>query len=501
MNLAYALPIGLFVCCLPVSAAINQPGCDVLASWAVGFSPPGGRTGPESIPAVFRDEAFAAMFGKPLDAWEPQDFEVLDRQMKRCQQLLFKQNRRQAKQINKLRRQVPAVQREIAQAGNGAVPTKVTSPQEAQLNSTVERLEKYRPSQRLADQIALTRDVMLGRPADLQAHGLRRMPDWVSQVERAQATLTEVEMAPYIERLAHREAELRDQFRKDAEAFAALQQDLEAVPFTPAGLAELQQLQRSPVLAAATPQQVDDFRAGVQRKYGQILAEVRRQRQTQRTAGRTDGHQASAPQDSVPSSSSEYLGELITGDTVEDALLLGLQPGVDHGQAIERVKNGYGLSETLTLSMTQGYGRGGRLVEFTAKDGAVGQIDCTDYFKAAIDLEGMRRALVERYGEPDEVQQVGGGRLMTWDDGAQILQVLATNQVHNAFKYQGYRSRLSLALWSKDYSRHVAELNKRCAEIWDKPANELSMNDKLYAGRHCPLMPGAEKSAGIQSLQ
>jgi hypothetical protein len=293
---------------------------------------------------------------------------------------------------------------------------------------------------------------------------------------------------------------LREQFKKDAEAFTALQQQVENVPLTQAGLAKLQQLQRSPVLGKATPQQVDAFRADVQRKQGQIQAELRSRQQAQRPTGRTDGRHVETSQGNVSPASQKHLYEVIAGDSVEDALLLGLKPGVDHRQAINRVKNEYGLKQTLTLSMNQGYGRGGRMVEFTAVDDAVGQIDCTDYFKAAIDPDGVQQALAERYGDPDEVQQVGGGQLMTWDDGDQLLQVLATNRVHNAVKYAGYRSRLSFALWSKDYSQHLAEVNERCSEIWDKPQNELSMNDKKYAGQHCPLMPGTKKTTGIQSL-
>jgi hypothetical protein len=480
-----------------------------VASWAEGFTPPKSRTGPNSVPAVFRDEAFATIFGKTLDGWDQRDFRTLDEHMKSCQQELFKKHRQKAKQINKVRRYVPAVQREVQKASKGASPTKKVSPQQAQLEATVDRLEKYRPSQRLADQIALTRDVMQGKPADLQTHGLRRMPNWISQVERARASLSEAEMAPYIQRLAEREAELRAQFKKDAEAFTALQQELEAVPLNQAGLVKLRQLERSPVLGKATPQQVAGFRAEVQRKHVQIQAEMRRLKQAerskqvtqvQRPTGRTDSRQAIAPKRSVAPSTPEYLVEVISGDGVEDALLLGLKPGVDHRQAIDRVKKERGLKQTLTLSMTQGYGRGGRMVEFTAVEDAVGQIDFTDYFKAAIDPGGVQHALAERYGDPDEVQQVGGGRLMTWDDDGQLLQVLATNQVHNAVKYKGYRSRLSLALWSKDYAQHLAEVNERCSEIWDKPRNELSMNDKQYAGQNCPLMPGTKKKAGVQSL-
>ena len=509
MNLKYTLSVVLLTSVLPASAAINQPDCDALASWADTFTPPKSRTGPDSVPAVFHDEAFASIFGKAVGALDEQDFRTLDEYMKVCQRQLYKQHRQKAKQINKVRRYVPAVQREIQQASKDASPTKKVSPHQAQLEATVDRLEKYRPSQRLANQIALTRDVMQGKPADLQTHGLRRMPSWISQVERARASLSEAEMAPYIQRLAKREAELRAQFKKDAEAFTALQQELEAVPLTQAGLVKLRQLERSPVLGKATPQQVDGFRAEVQRKHVQIRAEMRRQKQAQRSpqvtqvqrpAGRTDSRHASAPQGSVAPGSVEYLGEVITGDGVEDASLLGLKPGVDHRQAIARVKKEHGLKQTLTLSMSQGYGRGGRMVEFTTMEDAVGQIDYTDYFKAAIDPDGVQQALAERYGDPDEVQQVGGGRLMTWDDDGQLLQVLATNQVHNAVKYKGYRSRLSLALWNKDFSKHLAKINERCAEIWDKPGNELSMNDKRYAGQHCPLMPGTKKKAGIQSL-
>lgn len=120
MNLKNPLSLLLFAFVLPVSAAINEPGCDALASWADTFAPPEARSGPGSVPQIFRDEAFAGMFGKVLGSWEEQDFRALDEYMKGCQRALFKKDRQQAKQINKVRRHLPAVQRATEQARQGA---------------------------------------------------------------------------------------------------------------------------------------------------------------------------------------------------------------------------------------------------------------------------------------------------------------------------------------------------------------------------------------------
>jgi hypothetical protein len=115
-----ALSLLLLSLAAPVSAEIDQPGCDVLASWAAEYSPAKGESGPAAVPSVFRDEAFAGLFGKPLDRWQAQDFRSLDDYMKDCQRQLFKPNRRQAEQINEVRRQLPTVQRVVAQAREAA---------------------------------------------------------------------------------------------------------------------------------------------------------------------------------------------------------------------------------------------------------------------------------------------------------------------------------------------------------------------------------------------
>ena len=120
MNIRHALTLLLLTSAVPLSAEIAQPGCDVLASWADDFSPPAGRSGPAAVPEVFRDEAFAGMFGKALDTWEAQDFRSLDTYMKDCQRRLFKQHRQKAKQINKVRRHVPTVQRVVEQTRKAA---------------------------------------------------------------------------------------------------------------------------------------------------------------------------------------------------------------------------------------------------------------------------------------------------------------------------------------------------------------------------------------------
>lgn len=502
-----AVVLGTAVTLAPVQA-LEMPDCGALEEWSAKLNPDETFAPmPEvEVANILRDDLVVPLFGAPAIQWSNREILDVREALNEC---------RAATQDEATGRQLYDAIKAIGGSRRALVRRQQTL---ARLERTVERLETYRPSRRLAGQLALARDVLRGEPADLEAHGLEQMPNWLDEMEQARDHVTAAEVESLAERLAEREAELRAAFAEDDKALAALQQELAEVPVSRAGLTRLRELERSPVLRKAGPRQLDDFRAGVQRKRSQIQAEMRRQEQeraqqarqerlrlqqaqAQRPAGRPGGRQAAgaAPRGGVPDLP-EYLGEVIGGDEVEEAAVLDLRPGVDHREAIRQVTREQGFKQTLTLSMTPGYGRDARMVEFTTMGDDVGQIDYTDYFESAIEPDAVQQALAGRYGDPDAVRQVDGGRLMTWDDGDQILQVFAANRVHNAVRHKGYHSRLSMALWSEDYAEHLEAVNERCAEIWDKPQGEVSLNDRRYLGQNCPLMPGAEKTAGINTV-
>jgi hypothetical protein len=51
--------------------------------------------------------------------------------------------------------------------------------------------------------------------------------------------------------------------------------------------------------------------------------------------------------------------------------------------------------------------------------------------------------------------------------------------------YQGYHSPVEVALWRQDYGNYLAEAERHCADLRNRPMNELSVSDRQALLRGC----------------
>ncbi|MCW8907124.1 MAG: hypothetical protein OQL28_07730 [Sedimenticola sp.] len=475
--------------------AFELPECGQLEQWAAKLEPD--RTfalAPEvEITTLLQDDLTTPLVGKPVSDWTRQELSSLRRQIAQCR-----------KQAHKRKDQAKTDQLYAALKALDASRAPLTRLQQIRTRTgqTVDRLLKYRPSQRLAGQLALSQDALRGKAIDPGAYELRQVPNWIPQLQQAPGYLDKKEIDRFVAMLGQRRDEMQQQFQAADDAYAKARKELAEVPMTQAGLATLSKLERSPVLKEVSPAEIDQFRAEINRKRSAIQASLRRQEQarqitTQRQTGAQPRASSQAAATLGPVDIGKRLEQLLQGDDVDEVQLIGLTPNMPHQQAVRHVKSRLGYQETLSLSMTQAHGKGATLIQFREMDQQVGELDLTERFKGPLDIDAAIQSLKERFGSPDNVEPVPGGQMMTWRDGDRILQVLATNRVHNLAAHTGYRSRLSIGLWSEDYEAYLVDLNQRCDELRDKPRSDLSMNEAVYLGTKCPLMPGQYKTAGV----
>jgi hypothetical protein len=66
------------------------------------------------------------------------------------------------------------------------------------------------------------------------------------------------------------------------------------------------------------------------------------------------------------------------------------------------------------------------------------------------------------------------------------LKVVASNQALDQMRAMwGFKSALEITLWSDDYTDFLAAAEKRCQELMNKPASELSVQDKMDLLQGC----------------
>lgn len=481
---------------LPINLqAFQIPECSDVEQWAAKLKP--NQTfalAPEvEITTLLRDELTLPLVGTPVGQWTHKELSNLRRHITLCRKQAAK--RKDQANSNQLYAALKAVDASRA-------PLTKLQQVRTQTKQTVDRLVKYHPSQRLEGQLALSQDALRGKTIDPDTYNLRQVPNWIPQLQQARGYLSKAEIEQYATRLGEKRAQLQQQFQAADDGYAEARKELSEVPMTKAGLATLNKLERSPVLKEVSPAQIDQFRAEINRKRSAILTALRRQELAQQaTSQRQPRTQTQSSRQAAitpgPIDIDTRLGQLLQGDDVDEIRLIGLKPDMPHQGAIRHVKSQLGYRETLSLSMTQALGKGATLIEFQGMNDKVGELDLTERFKGQLDIEAVSDSLSDRFGSPDDTEAVPGGQMMTWRAGDRVLQILITNRVHNAVAYKGYRSRLSIGLWSEDYETYLENLNQRCDELRDTPRSDLSTNEAIFLGSKCPLMPGQYKTAGV----
>lgn len=495
-RLLFPVTLPLLLVAAPVASAFELPDCTALQAWSAGYVPDESVSlAPKvKVTSLLKDEKTLPLFGQPVQAWSASDMGALRKALRQC---------RKAARNDK-----PAADR-LYQALKAfdAARGQLNKAQQVrnQLNQTVERLVKYRPSPRLAGQLALSREVLQGSAPDLAAHGLQRMPDWIASFQKASDYLSASEIEGHAASLAAREQELKQQFQSRETDYAAAQKELNAAPLTAAGMQTVERLARLPWLKELTPQQQDAFRNDINRKRRAYAQAQQRQQARQQPAQSASGTKAAVVgtgygntqrQAAAAPDVKTHLDAILKGDEVEELSLNGLVPGMTEQQGIHRVLREWGFKETVSLSLKPAYGRKADLVEFRVmEDDAVGEIDFTLRFPSRLDNAQVLETLKTRFGDPDQAEQVATGQRLTWRDDERILQVVSSNRLDRL--YRGYQSHLAFALWSEDYEEFVEQVNERCEELREKPTGQLSLADKMHMAKHCALGLGSTPAPGL----
>jgi hypothetical protein len=67
-------------------------------------------------------------------------------------------------------------------------------------------------------------------------------------------------------------------------------------------------------------------------------------------------------------------------------------------------------------------------------------------------------------------------------------------------RYKGYLSRLAFALWDEDYEDFLDQVNRRCDELREMPANRMSIADKTHLAQHCGFGMGGPQTPGLDAV-
>ena len=130
-------------------------------------------------------------------------------------------------------------------------------------------------------------------------------------------------------------------------------------------------------------------------------------------------------------------------------------------------------------------------------DDKVGQIHYVEYYKAMIVSTTPQAWLTKHIGAPDKVAPAQGGRLLTWKRGDLRLQVLATNQIDQVWRFANFEGKLVISFWNEDYEEHLADVGERCDKLLEEKRGRGNMSEAMWFGLNCGLAGGAKEHAGI----
>jgi hypothetical protein len=130
--------------------------------------------------------------------------------------------------------------------------------------------------------------------------------------------------------------------------------------------------------------------------------------------------------------------------------------------------------------------RDGGLLNLRTRKGVVGELSYIEHFPGPADVQPLKEALEKRFGKPDDEKRNSDGVLsLVWHDGDSYLRVRAGDRVTPARSYMGVRSSVEITLWTQSFADYLAEADKRCQQLRNKPVSELSINEKQAIFTQC----------------
>lgn len=470
----------------PVMADVLQrPDCARLEQWSAALNPeetfalaPG-----VELTSLLNDDRVIPLFGQAVEAWEGSHFSAIGGWLSECRVA-----------ASKRRDKVVARQLYVAMK---AVRTASSTMQRAQrMHSSaaqkVQQIIRHPSAPGVAAVLELAQEALQGEDINARLRTLTprvSITGYVSGLQQAYPYLSERMLAPLLAQLAQRKTEVDTEMGAVAEEMEAANRELAETAISQQGLTTLTRLAQLPVLEKVSRDEARAFQAAVQKRRMEIQSSLQ-QRQMQQAAAL-----AAQPIDIVA-----RLAQLLEGNTLQEVSMRGLRPGMKHPQAQSHLLHQWRFQNMASMDLNEKYRpprqewgqylrdrRDGGRVEFDTVEDAVEQFRFIELYKGVLEPETARAWLVERFGKPDKEQSTSYGRVMAWSDSTARLQVEVVNQVDVFEQGSGFRSKLTVALWNRDFEQHMQARKQRCDTLRKMPRNQLSIDDTMFFARRCSL--------------
>ncbi|WP_321527398.1 hypothetical protein [Sedimenticola selenatireducens] len=487
----------LLLCPLAALAQTTTPDCPRLEQWSAKLEP--GKTfsiTPKlELTTLLSDELTTPLFGSPGRTWSTERLSEIGAELQQCRRAAAKRKDKQAaNDLYKAMKELRTASKSLFRVERA----RVTADRDVQL------LVDQPPTPGLSNLIALAQQALRGVDVQQELRSNRSFGPIggnVANLQRAYDSLPEKDREALIARLGERGESANSEQQSIDQEWAEARQALAGVPADAQGLQTLQRLVQLPILDKVDRNEARAYRDAIQKKRWAIQSSLQKQQAQQAAA------EAARPIDLIA-----RLEALFSGDRVDTASLGGLQPGMPYSQAANTLERDWHFEGEFppTGSPTKYAGtrqewprfkserRNGGIVELAKlDDGQIGQITYTELYKAMVIDAVARNWLIQRFGEPDDMQASSESHLMSWNAGSRRLQVSLSHQLDMFDRSAGYKSQLAIAVWNEAYEDFLQAQNARCDEIRKIPRNEMSIEQSVWFFPNCPLGPGHHDTAGL----
>ena len=269
-------------------AGLARPECGALAAWSAQYDAKHTYQAAPSIalPQAVRIAPFHKLFGVPVEEWSKKDFADFDRQLKVCQGKLFKTNRKQAKQLNAIRKQFRRLARstqvlaKAAKQGRQAIDRIAALPDTNSLAvvlnnaAAVLRGEENKPSSGLPRKAVQALNALSRAYPQMAASQSETLLQRIDKRRQAlQSALAAEAVAQQQDEERARE-QAQQQLKAARKALVEAREKLQALPVASESLAELEHLAALPALARVPEAESQPYRDALKKKRTAIDAIV-----------------------------------------------------------------------------------------------------------------------------------------------------------------------------------------------------------------------------------
>lgn len=272
-------------------AGLASPECGAVAAWSEQYDAKQTYQAAPSIalPQAVGTAQFRKLFGAPVEEWSKKDFADFDRQLKVCQGKLFKTNRKQAKQLNAVRKQFRRLARstqalaKAAKQGGRAIDAIAALPDTNSLEVVLKNAAAILRGEQNKPSSGLPRKAVQALSALSRAYPQMAVSQSQTLLQRIGKRRQTLQSALAAEAAAQQQAEERareqaqQQLKAAREALVAARGELQALPVAPESLAELERLAALPAIARVPEAESQPYRDALKKKREAIDAIVQRE--------------------------------------------------------------------------------------------------------------------------------------------------------------------------------------------------------------------------------